>query len=48
MSWRQDLEDQYTVKCRHCGKEIVDPQKQPAQKYIKGKCPHCGKEGKAK
>jgi len=46
MSWRSELEDKYTVKCRWCGHESIDPAKQPAQKYVKGKCPHCGKEGK--
>ena len=41
MSWRSNLEDKYTVICRNCKKEIVDPDKKPAQKYFKGECPFC-------
>lgn len=42
MSWRSRLEDRYTVKCRKCGHEIIDPQKKPNQKYIRaGECPAC-------
>lgn len=41
MGWRSELEDKYTVKCKHCGYEIIDPQKKPRQKYIKGVCPQC-------
>ena len=42
MSWHQEMEDQYTVKCKKCGHEIIDPHKSPRQKYIIGKCPKCG------
>ena len=41
MSWRSRLEDQYTVKCRVCGHESVDPRRKPGQKYAKGRCPNC-------
>jgi len=44
MSQRSALEDRYTVKCRSCGHEIIDPTKRPAQKYIRGKCPECGRQ----
>ena len=43
MSWRSELENKYTVLCRKCSGEIVDPNKKPNQKYHKGKCPICGK-----
>ena len=39
---RHEVEDRYTVKCRQCGNEQVDPSKAPAQKYIKpGECQAC-------
>lgn len=42
MSWLQNLEDKYTVKCRVCGVEVLDHNKAPRQKYAKGKCSSCG------
>ena len=44
MSWRSHLEDQHTVVCKQCKKELIDVNKKPAQKYYQGKCPHCGYE----
>lgn len=41
MSQRQEIEDQYTVACKNCGHEIIDPAKSPGQKYIIGECPKC-------
>jgi peptide subunit release factor 1 (eRF1) len=41
MSWRSKLEDRYTVRCRKCGHESVDPARKPNQKYAKGRCPAC-------
>ena len=41
MSQRSRLEDKYTVKCKVCGYESIDPNKKPAQKYAKGVCPKC-------
>jgi hypothetical protein len=43
MSWRSDLENKYTVKCKYCSHEIIDPNRRPAQSYIIGACPSCGK-----
>jgi hypothetical protein len=44
MGWTTDLEDKYTVKCKHCGMEYVDPGRKPAQKYLRGQsCVRCGK-----
>jgi hypothetical protein len=42
MSWRSILEDQYTVKCKACRVEFVDPGKWPSQKWLRGRCPRCG------
>jgi hypothetical protein len=42
MSWRSVLEDEYTVKCKGCGVEFVDPGKWPSQKWLRGCCPLCG------
>ena len=42
MSWRSVLEDAYTVKCKGCGVEFVDPGKCPRQKWLRGRCPLCG------
>ena len=42
MGWRSELENKYTVSCKKCGHEIVDPSKKPAQKYIQDRCPACG------
>ena len=42
MSWRSVLEDAYTVKCKGCGVEFVDPGKWPCQKWLRGRCPGCG------
>jgi len=44
MSWRYDLEERYTVRCRKCGHESIDAAKKPNQKYAKIKCPKCGYE----
>jgi predicted restriction endonuclease len=41
MGWRSKLEDKYTVRCKFCGHEVVDPNKKPRQKYIIGECPIC-------
>lgn len=41
MGHRWELEDRYTVTCRACGGEFVDPAKKPAQKYVIGVCPGC-------
>ena len=43
MSWRSRLEDKYTVVCKHCKNETIDPEKKPAQKYLKGECQNCKK-----
>lgn len=45
MAWRKDLEDKYTVRCKSCGHESIDPNKKPAQKYLKKgtTCPNCKK-----
>jgi ribosomal protein L37E len=48
MSWRSELEDRYTVKCRKCGHESLDTVKRPAQKYARGKCAVCGYENKGR
>ena len=42
MSWRSVLEDAYTVKCKGCGVEFVDPGKWASQKGLRGRCPLCG------
>ena len=42
MSWRSVLEDAYTVKCKGCGVEFVDPGKWPSQKWLRGRCPCAG------
>jgi hypothetical protein len=42
MSWRRELEDRYSVKCKGCSHEHLDPNKQPNQRYSKEKCPECG------
>jgi len=42
MSWRSILEDEYSVKCKDCGVEFVDPGKWPSQKWLRGRCPRCG------
>jgi DNA-directed RNA polymerase subunit RPC12/RpoP len=42
MSGRSILEDQYSVKCKACGVEFVDPEKWPSQKWLRGRCPSCG------
>ena len=44
MSWRSVLEDAYTVKCKGCGVEFVDPGKWASQKWLRGRCPLCGHE----
>lgn len=38
-----ELEGSYTVRCRHCGDETIDPARQPGQKYLKGQCKVCGR-----
>ena len=43
MGWRSELEHKFTVKCKFCKHEIIDINKKPGQKYIKGRCPNCGK-----
>jgi hypothetical protein len=48
MSWRSVLEDAYTVKCKGCGAEFVDPGKWPSQKWLRGRCPLCGHEHSTK
>lgn len=40
--WRAKLKDKYTVVCKKCGKELIDPNKKSNQKFFNGKCPHCG------
>jgi hypothetical protein len=35
----------YTVICRHCGKKVLDPDKDRRQKYLDDNCPSCGKNG---
>jgi hypothetical protein len=42
MSWRSVLEDAYTVECKACGVEFVDPGKGPSQKWLRGRCPLYG------
>jgi hypothetical protein len=42
MSWRSVLEDEYTVKCKSCGVEFVDPGRRPNQRWLRGRCPRCG------
>ena len=44
MSWRSLLEDAYTVKCKGCEVEFVDPGKWPSQKWLRGRYPLCGHE----
>ena len=44
MSWRSVLEDAYTVKCKGCGVEFVDPGKWLSQKWLRGRCPLWGHE----
>lgn len=41
MSHRSQLEDKYTVVCKDCGYEAIDPNKKPRQRYMKN-CPKCG------
>lgn len=48
MSWRSELEDRHTVKCRSCGHEMIDPSRKPNQKYSNEKCPACGHNPKEK
>lgn len=40
MSDRRTLEDRYTVTCKECGHEQIDPGKKPAQKWLED-CPQC-------
>jgi predicted secreted protein len=43
MGWRTYLEDDYTVVCKRCGLELIEPFKKPNQQYIINKpCPKCG------
>lgn len=44
MGHRSELEDRYTVRCRPKGHESIDPNKHPAQKYLKGTCKQCTNE----
>jgi len=40
MSQRSQLEDKYTLVCKNCGYEVIDPDKKPQQKYLQD-CPKC-------
>ena len=39
MSQRRNLEDHYTVTCKKCGHEEIDPSKKPNQKWL-ADCSH--------
>lgn len=42
MGWRMDLENKYTVTCKRCRSEQIDPNKHPRRKWIKkGECDLC-------
>jgi hypothetical protein len=41
MSCRSILEDEYTVRCKGCSVEFVDPGNWPSQKRLRGRCPLC-------
>ena len=44
MTQRSKLEDKYTLTCKVCGYQMIDPHKHPRQKYIKD-CPECKRKG---
>ena len=39
MSWRSILEDQYTLKCKSCGGEFVDPGQMAQPEMASGPLP---------
>lgn len=41
MGWRSELEDRYTVTCRTCGAQFIDPTKHPRRRWLATPCPQC-------
>lgn len=42
MSWRSQLEALFTVRCKKCGIETIDPLKHGRQRYCQVRCWKCG------
>lgn len=44
MGWRSELVERYTVTCRTCGREFIDPDKHPRRRWLAEPCQHCAHE----
>lgn len=43
---RKTLDYCFAVLCKHCGKKVLDSDKEKKQKYLEDTCPTCGKNGR--